>query len=469
MLNLSNFRAAFSLLKNRQTDRGRERYRRAGITASTSFLSKALALIISFISVPLTVHYLGPERYGVWLTISSVLMWMSLTDFGLTGNALVNRLSSAHGREDRETAREYTASAFWALLSLSAAIGAIFFATFHWIPWRSIFRASGAVSNSELNQTCALTLAIFVISLPLSMLNSIYNAYQDGFIWNVWTIAGNTVALLSLIIVTRFHGGLPLLIVAVSGTRSSVGIVNACYMFFRHYPFLKPAMSAVRWSCVRDLFGLGFKYMITQLASLGIYQSQPMIITQLLGPAQVTIFVIAQKIVTLPIDLAYIATAPFISAFGEARVRGDWAWIRTAFRNSTRLSLILSFIVQIGLALAATRLISVWAGPAAVPSFSVVCWLSLYAFVSAAAMPVGQLLCGLERPDVLAFSLSVCSVTVVVLSIVLARSWALAGVAAAIAVAKLSIAIPIQVQQVVRILHRNDSSPVEEESSHLAA
>jgi hypothetical protein len=31
---------------------------------------------MGFVSVPLTVHYLGAERYGVWLTISSLLLWV---------------------------------------------------------------------------------------------------------------------------------------------------------------------------------------------------------------------------------------------------------------------------------------------------------------------------------------------------------------------------------------------------------
>ena len=51
--------------------------------------------------MPLTVHYLGAERYGVWLTISSLLTWMSMTDFGLAGNALVNVLAEASGKDDQ--------------------------------------------------------------------------------------------------------------------------------------------------------------------------------------------------------------------------------------------------------------------------------------------------------------------------------------------------------------------------------
>src|SRR6202022_1717225 len=79
-----------SLLTKSSGSRGGERYRRAGITASSSFITKALNVVISFLSVPLTVHYLGAERYGVWLTISSLLTWIAMPDFGLSGTALIN-------------------------------------------------------------------------------------------------------------------------------------------------------------------------------------------------------------------------------------------------------------------------------------------------------------------------------------------------------------------------------------------
>ena len=65
------------LFTRSSADPGRERYRRAGMTASTSYIAKGLTLLMGFVSVPLTVDYLGAERYGVWLTISSLLLWGS--------------------------------------------------------------------------------------------------------------------------------------------------------------------------------------------------------------------------------------------------------------------------------------------------------------------------------------------------------------------------------------------------------
>ncbi len=123
------------------------------------------------------------------------------------------------------------------------------------------------MSSHELATACALALIFFILSLPLSVQYSIYTAYQDGFLSNVWGIASNVCSLLALIIVSRSHGGLPELVIALSGTRTVVGCVNLGYMFFKHYPWLMPAPSAVHWYCVRRLFKLGTKYVVTQLGS----------------------------------------------------------------------------------------------------------------------------------------------------------------------------------------------------------
>ena len=329
------------------TNRGWERYRRVGITASSAFIAKALNILISFLSVPLTVHYLGAERYGVWLTISSIITWMSMTDFGLAGNALINVIAEATGRDDKKEAQHYTASAFWALTGVSVAAAILCLSTFRFIPFRSVFQVSAATSGQELQTACGLTLLFFVTAFPLSIQGSIYSAYQDGFLSNIWGISANLVSLMALVFVSRTHGGLPMLVLALSGTRTVVSICNV-FFIFRRYPWLRPVPSAVRWVCVKRLFRLGSKYLGTQLASLGIYQSQPMIITQLLGPSKVVIYVVAYKVISLPIDLTYMATAPFVSAFGEAKARQDWQWIKGAYKNATRASLVVRHPVIAG-------------------------------------------------------------------------------------------------------------------------
>jgi O-antigen/teichoic acid export membrane protein len=449
-----------ALLTKASGSRGGERYRRAGITASSSFITKALNILISFLSVPLTVHYLGSERYGVWLTISSLLTWMSMTDFGLAGNALVNVLAEASGKEDREGAQHYSASAFWALTGVGVVTGIAALATFHLIPWRRVFQVSAATSTHELQLTCALTLGFLVLNFPLSMQQSIYSAYQDGFLANIWGIAGNSLALLALVIVSQSHGGLPQLILAISGTRAAVNVANYFFLFRRYY-WLKPSPFAVRWHCIKRLFSLGGKYLVTQLASLGIYQSQPMIITQMMGPKYVVIFVVAYKIIALPMDLVFMATAPFISAFGEAKARKDWSWIRGAYRNATTASVAFGMPLLAIMALFAKPIIRVWAGAAAMPSTTLILGLAIYTALGIAFMAAGQLLIGLEQVNALALSLTLCSLGIIGSSILVAPRWGLTGIALCMAGSKLITFWPIQLREVRRIF-RASQVPIRE-------
>lgn len=423
-------------------DRGRERYRKASITATAALIQKVLTIGISFASVPLTVHYLGAERYGVWLTISSLLIWISMTDFGLAGNALINVLSEADGKDDRLEAQRYASSAIWALAAIAGILAVILIASFRFIPWTSIFKVT-TMSHHELATACIITLSLFILSLPLSVQYSIYTAYQDGFLSNVWGIASNVCSLLALIIVSRSHGGLPQLVIALSGTRTVVGCLNLSYMFLKHYPWLMPVPSAVRWYCVRRLFKLGTKYMVSQIGSLGIYQSQPLIITQILGPSKVIIFVLAQKVITLPMDIVYMITAPFVPAFGEAKARNDWQWIKRAWRNSSLAAIAMGLPVMLVISTMAKPLIRVWAGPAAVPDTSLIFWLSAYNLFGLLIMASGHMLAGLEKVNTLAVSLVLCALITIGLGIGLGRWIGLSGIAMAMAIGKIITLWPI--------------------------
>ena len=433
------------------SDRGSERYRRAGVTASTSYIAKALTILTGLVSVPLTIAYLGAERYGVWLTISSLLVWVALTDFGVAGNALVNVLSEAVGNDDRAAARQYAASAFWALVTIALMMGAAFMVAFQLIPWRAVFRVSDAISTEELDLTCALVLILFVINLPLTLQRSIYDAHQEGYLANIWGILGSVISLLGLIVVTRFHGGLPKLVIVISGVPALVIFASAYDVFFCRYPWRAPAPSAVKWTCIRRLLRLGGKYTAMQLSGLGIHQSQAMIITQILGPSQVVIFVVAFKIITLPTELTYMGTVPLIAPLSEAKARHDWKWIKGAFKNATIASVTLGVPLAAVLALFAKPLIRFWAGASALPDYDLILWLFIYTVVGVSVGMARQLLCGIERIETLLLSVVLCSLCCVVLSVAFTSWWGLSGIAFAMAASMLVILLPIRVWDVRRV------------------
>jgi O-antigen/teichoic acid export membrane protein len=202
--------------------------------------------------------------------------------------------------------------------------------------------------------------------------------------------------------------------------------------------------------------------MVMQLGALGMFQSQPMIITQMLGPAKVVIFVVSYKIVTLPLDLVYIATQPFISAFGEAKARRDWRWIKGAYRNATWACIVFGFPVVGITALFAKPLIRVWAGAEAVPTTSFVLWLSVYVMSAIALTPIAQTLTGLERVNPLALSTTLCAICVIGSTIWLVPYWGLSGLGLAMAVSKIITFWPIQLYEMRRFLRSSRAETIGE-------
>jgi hypothetical protein len=74
------------LLKFKSSDRGQSRLFKAGLTGVSGLAFRFLGMAIGLISVPLTAKYLGAERYGLWLTLSTFLGWGGMADFGLVNS-----------------------------------------------------------------------------------------------------------------------------------------------------------------------------------------------------------------------------------------------------------------------------------------------------------------------------------------------------------------------------------------------
>ena len=59
-----------------------------------SLAIKGVSIFVSLMLVPMTLGYVSNEMYGIWLTLSSVMMWLGFFDVGFT-LGLKNKLAEA--------------------------------------------------------------------------------------------------------------------------------------------------------------------------------------------------------------------------------------------------------------------------------------------------------------------------------------------------------------------------------------
>src|ERR1700755_3062645 len=85
-------------------NKGHSRSANARKNILASFLIKGCNIAISLILVPLTIHYVNPTQYGIWLTLSSIIGWFAFFDIGF-GNGLRNKFAEAIAKDDHVLAR----------------------------------------------------------------------------------------------------------------------------------------------------------------------------------------------------------------------------------------------------------------------------------------------------------------------------------------------------------------------------
>lgn len=364
--------------------RSRERYRRAARSTVALFGARAVSIATGLITVPLTLEYLGAERYGMWMTISSLIAMVTFADLGI-GNGLMNRVSGALGRDDHEAVTRYVSSAFFALAGTAIAAGAVFLAAWRLVPWSSIFNVVSSAARAEAGPAVGALAAVFLVSLPLGVVQRLRLGQQEGFVDSLWTAGGSLLALISVIVAIRVRAGLPMLAIAMAGAPLVATVANGSWLFFKQRPWLRPRWRSASWPAARDIVSLGGHFLVLQLYASASFGSNNVIIAQVLGAESVAQFAIVMKLFGLiPMAVSFV-TMPLWPAYAEAFSRGDLDWAWRTLRRSVRVALTLSAVGSGVLLVAARPIIDVWVGREFRPDLLLLAAFGSYVTVNAVA------------------------------------------------------------------------------------
>ena len=422
----------------------------------TGLGNKAVGMLVSFLSVPLTIGYLGTERYGAWVTIGSLLAWLQLTDFGL-GNGLNNAVTTAAGQERPDLVRMHLSNGAALLSAIAGATGLVAIVAWPHIAWGSVFGVSDPATLAELSPAVATALAVFLIQFPLSSGGKVYMAYQEGRIGTYWGMAGNVLSLLALLAVTKTGGGLVALVAAVSGTNMLVTLASNVWVYFFHRPYLRPGLRHVDVAAMRPLCAVGGKFFLIQILSLLTFQTDNLVISHYLGSATVPEYSLTYTLLSyaaLPQSLLF---GYLWNAYTEAISRRDISWVSRTFHANLFGGLAFSAVAIGFLCFIAQPFIAWWAGTAVVPAASLIAWMAAWGMINAYTSPIACLLAASSHlHNQLVYSF-LATVTNLFLSIYLVGTWGVTGVIAGTVIAYLVfICVPtlVDVEMLLRRLRR---------------
>jgi O-antigen/teichoic acid export membrane protein len=345
------------------------------------FVLRGCSIAISFILVPLTIHYINPTRYGIWLTLSSIVGWLSFFDIGF-GNGLRNRFAEAIAKGEDQLARIYISTTY-AILSIIVFVLLLLFLCINpFINWTRILNAPASMGR-ELGILALIVFVFFCLQFVLQLITTVITANQRPAKASVFNFLGSVFSLIVIFILTKTtSGNLIYLGIALGFTPVLVFVASSAWFYTHEYKKYAPSAKYVKFGYARNLMSLGIKFFFVQIAAIVLYQTDNIIIAQLFGPSQVTPYNIVYKYFGAITMVLSIVIMPLWSAFTEAWVKKDIEWIKSTMKKLRIWWMVMSFFTVIMLVFS-NFVYRVWVGSEIKIPFAISLVMAAYVIIYA--------------------------------------------------------------------------------------
>lgn len=415
------------------------RTRNVMVNTMASGIMKVCSMVCSFIIVPITIDYLNPENYGVWMAITSILYWIAFCDIGL-GNGMRNYMAEAIAKEDWSAAQSYFSTALFFLSVIAMLIGVVS------IPWiyvcdlNALFNTQ-SISPVLLANTLMVAVTCSLIQFIVKCIGMVYIALQKYAYNDIILFLGNISSVIAVFILTKTTEGNLLYVVISYMVLPIMFFLLAAIPLLNKYPALKPCFQSVNIDAARKVVFKGLGFFVIQLTScLVIFGSANVFMSHYCGPEQVTVYNVAYKVFFVLTTIYTISLSPLWNAYTDAAVKGDFVWIKKTFWGSFRMWILTSLGGLVLLSLSGW-LYKIWIGDSVIVPFSVSVCVMLYIFIFNLNNWATYLINGFNKIYVQIVTSIVATALYLVAVYVIKGSWGIVGISACMVCAYLFMAV----------------------------
>ncbi len=382
--------------------------------------ARALSSGLSLVSLPLAVHYLGAERYGVWATVTTTAVWINVLDLGIA-NTLTNHVSRAYALDDKRSAARYFTNALLLTGGIVACVGLVFASLFPRINWIRLLNVSPRVCATEIDRTVVAACTLMLLALPCNLVGKLLAGYQELHRNNYAICAGAVASLGGLALGIVLRVSMPALFVMSGGCLTLAALTNFLLVVGWQKPWLRPRLSLIDRSAIRELLNSGSCFFLIQVAAVVVYSSDNLVVSHYLGAAEVTPYSVTWRLAGLAAVLQSLIFPALWPAYAEAYARRDFLWIRRTFVATLKGTIALNAVCIAILLLLGRSLIRLWAGPSAVPTTGLLVAMGMWTMISGFMSVESCLLAALNRTREQALLSILAAALNIVLSVLLVR------------------------------------------------
>lgn len=346
-----------------------------------SFFAKGISVISSLLIVPLTIHYVNPTQYGIWLTLSSIIGWVTFFDLGL-GNGFRNRFVEAKAQEDLELAKNYLSTTYFAVAGLVFTVFIVLFIGNRFVDWAAFLNVETSY-NEELSGIFVILAFFFCLSMVANLVCTMFTADQKAGLASLIQGGGQFLALIALWILTRVsEGSLTNLALYFAGIPCLFTVLVSILVYSSDsYRVLSPKISNIRIGLLRNIMGLGMRFFMIYLCMILVFQIINVVISRELGPEAVTEYNIAYKYFSVINMVVNIIVLPFWSAFTDAYQKGDIIWMKKVVKGLERFWFFSSFAILVML-IVSNWVYRIWVGSDVMIDYSLSVAIAIYMIIN---------------------------------------------------------------------------------------
>lgn len=317
-------------------------------------------MLLNLLLVRFSFNYLGDYEYGVWITISSVIVWMNLADFGL-GNGLKNKLTEALAEEDFILAKKYISTTYALLFCISLFLLVVFVVLQFFLDWNFLFNIKKELS-SPIDLVVATIFFGVLLKFFFGIISTILLATQN-------TALSDFLYFLILLLTTVMF--------FVHIKEQEASILNLSFVFvftpififilaswiFYNFKFksIRPTFNDIDFSLSSNILTLGYKFFFIQIAVIILFSTDNFILAHLFSPKEVSSYNIAFRYYNLVTIGFSVITTPFWTGITDAFKLGDSKWIRISVLKLIKLWFLLIPLI-ICMILLSEKIYPIWIG-----------------------------------------------------------------------------------------------------------
>lgn len=324
-----------------------------------SLAVKCSTMLIEVIKVSILLSYLSVEKYGVWLTIVSIVLWSHHFDLGL-GTGLKFKLTEAIANGNLKRSKHLVSTAYISIIVIMGGVFLILLPVIYSTNWCEIFNTE--ISNREIQTSILCILISFIGQFIFELVTIVLKAYQRTAISEAFKPIGNAISLCVVIVLGWFsHDSLILASISMTAPYVIVLIIANIYYFTRTYRNICPNISYARTGYLKDIYSLGFKFFINQLSAAVVFTTANVLLSNIINPTEVSIYNTANTYYNIVVIFFTAIIVAASTPITDAYVRQDYNWIKNRMAK-LRMIAMLGIAAEIILFFISDFTFHIWVG-----------------------------------------------------------------------------------------------------------